>query len=122
MGAVIPYAGNFGGFMPVRIGGSALSSSRRDASVMEAARTPFRLSPGRTDVSMQSGSVGTSFGLGSRAGGSLRQSGAMGLPGDLRKPISPGGSSVMPPYLGYPFYQPPSWSASYFSGVGMPSM
>jgi hypothetical protein len=41
-----------------------------------------------------------------------------GLGGMLRMP-SPGGSSVMPPSIGYPFRQPPSLVSPSTTGTGM---
>ena len=120
-GPVIPYAGSFGGFMPYRMGGgSALSVSSRDASAMGAARSSFRLSSGSAGMSSSSGGMAQALGTGSRSTGSLSTPGAMGLSRDTRQPMRLDGSNVMPPDLGYPFYQPPIWSAGSASSGGMP--
>jgi len=123
-GPIIPYAGNFGGFMPYRMGGGSggLVFSSRNTSVIGGGRTSFRLSPGYTGMSMRSGGMGQGFGARTRAAGSLGLPGAMGPGVDNRQPMGGGGSNVMPPNFGYPFYQPPSWSAADSSGAGMSPM
>ena len=62
-GPIIPYAGNFGGFMPYRMGGrSSLSFQSRGASAMESTRTPFSLSPQTGGMSSAWGGMGRGFG------------------------------------------------------------
>jgi hypothetical protein len=123
-GSMIPYAGNFGGFMPYRMGGGTggLYFSPRNASVIGAGRAPFRLSPSSGGMPMTAGGMGQGFMAGRRAGGSLGLRGGMGFGGESRAPMDSDGSNVMPPYFGYPFYQPPEWLSSPASAAGMSSM
>ena len=98
---IVPYGGMFEGFMPGRMGGgSSLSFRSRPTAVMGASRTSFSLAP-----------MGRSMGTGSssrdRMTSPFESRGGMGLGGMSRSPI-PGGRSVMPPSIGYPFRQPPS--------------
>ena len=109
-GPIIPYAGNFGGFMPYRMGGgSSLSFQSRGASAMESTRIPFSLSPMTGGMTSMSGGMGQGFGARTRAFSSFGSQGGMGLGGGMRQVLpGAGGMSVMPPNFGYPFYQPPS--------------
>jgi hypothetical protein len=62
-GPIIPYAGNFGGFMPYRMGGgSSLSFQSRGASAMESTRTSFSLGPMTSGTTSMSGGMGQGFG------------------------------------------------------------
>jgi hypothetical protein len=120
-GPIIPYAGNFGGFMPYRMGGgSSLSFQSRGPSAMESTRTPFRLSPMPGGITSMSGGMGQGFGARTRAVSSSGSQSGMGPVGGTRQ-VMPGvgGMSVMPPNFGYPFYQPPSLLTPSASGGGM---
>jgi hypothetical protein len=121
---IIPYGGMFEGFMPSRMGGGSPFSFRsRPTAAMESARTSFSLSPLSGGMSSMSGGLG-----GSRAGtramsplgsrGTMRLGGGTGLGGMQRMP-SVGGTSVMPPSIGYPFRQPPSLVSPSTPGTGM---
>ena len=107
---IIPYAGNFGGFMPYRMGGgSSLSFSSRGTSAMGSARTSFSLSPMTGGMTSMSGGMGQGFGARSRSLSSFGLQGGMGLGDGMRQQMPGAGSmSVMPPSFAYPFYQPPS--------------
>ena len=106
-GPIIPYAGNFGGFMPYRMssgGGSGLSFSTRSSSVMDGSRTSFSLAPMSTGM-------GTGFAPRTSSFGSFSPQGQRGFEGGglMGQPMGGAGNpSVMPPNFGYPFYQPPS--------------
>ena len=64
-GPIIPYAGNFGGFMPYRMGGgSSLSFSSRGTSATGSTRTPFSLSSTTGGLTSMSGGMGRGFGDG----------------------------------------------------------
>jgi hypothetical protein len=105
-GSMIPYAGNFGGFMPYRVGGGAnLTLATRGTSMIGSSRMSFSLSP-------------MSGGMSSRVGGKMSQ----GFGGMRPRTIGGGNMNVMPPSFGYPFYQPPSLVEPLSSGAGMPSM
>jgi hypothetical protein len=112
---VIPYAGSFSGFMPIRMGSggaSGLSLSSRGTAVMQSSRTSFSLAP-------MSGGMGTGFwprtrSLGSFSTQSLRGGGLMSQPMG-----GTGNRNVMPPNFGYPFYQPPSLLSPGTSAAGM---
>jgi hypothetical protein len=118
---IIPYAGNFGGFMPYRMGGgSDLSFASRGTSTMASGRTSFSLSP--MTGAMSSMQTAPGLGLGARPGGLLPSGarGSMGLGGGMREPVPvTGRMSVMPPNFGYPFYQPPRMLAPSAAGAGM---
>jgi hypothetical protein len=109
-GPIIPYAGNFGGFMPYRMGGGgSLSFQSRGASAMESTRTPFSLSPLTGGMTSMSGGMRQGVGARTRPFSSIGSQSGMGLGGGTRQVMpSAGGMSVMPPNFGYPFYQPPS--------------
>jgi hypothetical protein len=115
---IIPYAGNFGGFMPYRMGGgSSLSFQSRGASAMESTRTPFSLAPMTGGMTSMSGGMGQGFGARTRALSTFGSQSDMGLGGGTRQVMpGAGGMSVMPPNFGYPFYQPPSLLAPSSSG------
>jgi hypothetical protein len=124
-GAIIPYAGNFGGFMPYRMGGGgSLSLSTRGTAVMGSPRTSFSLSPMSSGMSSRSGGVmSPGMATGIRSLGSFGMEGGIGSTGGMRPRIAGGGNtSVMPPSFGYPFYQPPSLLGPFSTGAGMPSM
>jgi hypothetical protein len=117
---IIPYAGNFGGFMPYRTGGgSSLSFQSRGASAMDT-RTQFGLIPMTGGMTSMSGSMGQGFGARTRVFSSFGSQSGMGLDGGKRQ-IMPGagGMSVMPPNFGYPFYQPPRFLTPSASTGGM---
>jgi hypothetical protein len=120
-GPIIPYAGNFGGFMPYRMAsGSSLSFSSRGASAMGSTRTPFSLSPMTGGMTSMSGGMGQGSGAPTRAFSSFGRQSGMGLGGGMRQQMpGAGGVSVMPPNFGYPFYQPPSLLTPSSSGGGM---
>jgi len=121
-GPIIPYAGNFGGFMPYRMGGGAsLSLSTRGTSVMGSARSSFSLSPMSGGMSWRSaGMIGQGLGTGTRSFGS---GGGIGSMEGMRPRTAGGGNiSVMPPSFDYPFYQPPSLLGPFSTGAGMSSM
>ena len=117
-GPIIPYAGNFGGFMPYRMGGgSNLSFQSRGESAMASTRASFSLSPLNGGMTSMSAGMGQGFGARTRAFSSFGSQGGIGLGGGTRQAM-PGasGMSVMPPNFGYPFYQPPSLLAPLSSG------
>jgi hypothetical protein len=115
-GSFVPYAGNFGGFMPYRVGGgTSLSFSSRGTSTMEPSRTSFSLTSMRGGMTSMSAANGQGPGSGSRSLSSFGLRGGMRLEGEMRQQM-PGGMSVMPPNFGYPFYQPPSLPAPSSSG------
>jgi hypothetical protein len=120
-GPIIPYAGNFGGFMPYRMGGSSsLSFSSRGTSVMGSARTSFSLSPMTGGMTSMSGGMGQGFGARTRAFSSFGSQTGMGMGGGPRQVMpGAGGMSVMPPNFGYPFYQPPTLLTPSASSGGM---
>jgi hypothetical protein len=109
-GPIIPYAGNFGGFMPYRMGGgSSLSFSSRGTSAIGSTRTSFSLSPMTGRMTSMPGGTGQSFGTGTRGFSFFGSQSGMGLGGGMRREMpGMGGMGVMPPSFGYPFYQPPS--------------
>lgn len=117
-GPVIPYAGNFGGFMPYRMGGGSLSFQSRGTSPMASGRTSFSLSS-------MSGGMGQGLGMGSRTFAPLGSPGAMGLGsgmglgGGMSTMSGTGRMGVMPPSFGYPFREPPSLVAPVSSAMGM---
>jgi len=115
---IIPYAGNFGGFMPYRMGGgSSLSFQSRGASAMESTRTPFSLSPMTGGMTSMSDGMGQGFGARARVFSSFGSQSGMGLGGGTRQVMPRTGEmSVMPPNFGYPFYQPPKLLAPSSSG------
>ena len=117
---IIPYAGNFGGFMPYRMaGGSSLSFSSRGTSAMGSARTSFSLSPMGRGMTSLPGGMGQGSGGGVRGFSSFGSPGGM-APGGMRQQGPGAGSmSVMPPSFGYPFYQPPSLLGPSSTGAGM---
>jgi hypothetical protein len=110
---IIPYGGMFEGFMPGRTGGgSALSFRSRPSAAMGSARTSFSLAPMSGGMTSMSGGMGRGPGARNRAmsplgGGGMGLGGGTGL-GGMSRMQGPGGTSVMPPSIGYPFRQPPS--------------
>jgi hypothetical protein len=120
-GPIIPYTGNFGGFMPYRMGGgSSLSFQSRGTSAMESTLTSFSLSPMTGGMTPKSGGMGQGLGARTRAFSSFGSQSGMGLGGGTRQ-VMPGSGSmnVMPPNFGYPFYQPPSLVGPSSPGAGM---
>ncbi len=121
---IIPYSGTFEGFMPSRMGGgSALSFQSRPTAAMGSNRTSFSLSPVSGGMTAMSSGPG-GFRAGTRAMSPLGSRGRMGLGlgtglGGMRRMPSVGGTSVMPPSIGYPFRQPPNLIAPSTSGTGM---
>jgi len=121
---IIPYSGTFEGFMPSRMGGgSALSFRSRPDAAIGSSRTSFRLRPLSGGMSAMSGGPGGFRGMG-RAISPLGSRGRMVLGGGtglgaMPRMRSAGGTSVMPPSIGYPFRQPPSLLAPSTSGTGM---
>jgi hypothetical protein len=109
-GPIIPYAGNFGGFMPYRMGGgSSLSFSSRGTSATGSTRTSFILSPMTGGMTSMSGGMGQRFGSRPASFSSFGSQSGMGLGGGMRREmLGTGSMGVMPPSFGYPFYQPPS--------------
>lgn len=121
-GPVIPYGGNFGGFMPYRMGGGGdLSFRTRGASTLGSNRVSFSLSPMSAMGSM-TGGMGSGLGGGSRPFATAGSQGSLGLGAGMstggRMATMPG-TGVMPPSFGYPFRQPPSLSAPAAVGMGM---
>jgi hypothetical protein len=115
----IPYAGNFGGFMPYRMGGgSSLSFSTRGTSTMEPSRTSFSLPSMSGGMTSMSGAIGKDSGARTRGFSSFGAQGGMGFDDRMRQQM-PSGMSVMPPSFGYPFYQPPSLLSPSSSTGGM---
>jgi hypothetical protein len=115
---VIPYGGQFGGFMPSRMGGgSTLSFRSRPDAAMGSGRTTFSLSP--LSGGMSSMNAGADrYRPGARATSRFGSRGATGL-GGMRRMPGPGSTSVMPPSIGYPFRQPPSVTSPSSSASGM---
>jgi hypothetical protein len=109
-GAVIPYTGTFGGFMPTRMAGSgSLSFQSRGSSPLAQGRTSFSLSPMSSGMMKRPGSS-------TRPLTSISPGGGMGM----GLPVSgANGRSVMPPSFGYPFRQPPSLISPASFGMGM---
>jgi hypothetical protein len=118
-GPVIPYAGNFGGFMPYRMGGGSLSFQSRGTSPMASGRTSFSLSSTSGGMSSMSGGMGQSLGMGSRTFSPLGSQGGLGLGGGMSTMSGGGRMGVMPPSFGNPFREPPSLVAPASSGMGM---
>jgi hypothetical protein len=128
-GALIPYAGSYGGFMPYRMGGgSALSFGARSPASMGSPRTSFSLTPLSRGMSSMADRPRRGFGagggfvapLGSRAGTGLT-GGEMGLGGMRASSPGSGGMGILPPRIGYPFQQPPSLvSAPSATSMSMP--
>jgi hypothetical protein len=121
---IIPYSGTFEGFMPSRMGGgSELSFRSRPTAAMGSPRPSFRLSPRSGGMSSLAGGP-AGVRVGSRSIRPLGFRGGMGLGvgtglGGMRRTPSVGGTSVMPPSIGYPFRQPPSLIAPSTSGTAM---
>jgi hypothetical protein len=115
---VIPYGGQFGGFMPGRMGGGSVLSIRSGpGAAMGSGRPTFRLSPLSGGMSSMDGrSVGGRPSI--RATSPIGSAGGMGL-GGMRRMPGPAGTSVMPPRIGYPFREPPSLLPSSASSAGM---
>ncbi len=111
---IIPYGGQFAGFMPSRMAaGGGLAFTNRSTAAIGPNRRPFALSA-------MAGSAGMNGGSSSLLAPSRRldlgSSGSMtGMSNEIR-------SSVAPPSLGYPFYQPPRFFAAPTAGAGMSSM
>jgi hypothetical protein len=120
-GPIIPYGGSMSGFMPSRMGGggTGLSFSARNSSMIGAARSPFRLSTISREMSMSSGGLGRYVGDRAGIGKSLSSS---GIGGGMNRAMDTRSESVMPPNFGYPFYQPPSLLGASTSFMGMPSI
>jgi hypothetical protein len=118
---VIPFGGNFVGFMPYRMGGnSSLSFGARSTSAMDSSRAPFSLAPMSGAMSSMSRGISQGAGTSPRGLSSFGLQGGMGLGGGMREPsVRPGGMSVMPPSFGYPFYQPPSLLSPSTLSAGM---
>jgi hypothetical protein len=120
-GPIIPYGGSMSGFMPSRMGGggTGLSFSFRNSSMIGPARSSLRLSTISREMSMPSGRSGQSFGARDGMGTSLS---TYGLGGGINRAMDMGRVSVMPPNFGYPFYQPPSLLGPSSAFMGMSSM
>jgi hypothetical protein len=115
---VIPYGNQFGGFMPGRMGGGSVLSFRSSpGAAMSSGRTTFRLAPLSGGMSSMDGGSGGSR-PGFRATSPIGFRGGIG-PGGMRRMSGPGGTSVMPPRIGYPFREPPSLLPSSTSSAGM---
>jgi hypothetical protein len=115
---VIPYGGQFSGFMPGRMGGgSTLSFRSRPDAVMGSGRTTFSLSPLSGGMSSMNGGANR-YRPGAPATSRFGSRGATGL-GGMRRMQGPGSTSVMPPSIGYPFRQPPSVTSPSSSASGM---
>ncbi len=111
-GVIIPYGGQFAGFMPARMGGGAsLSFTSRQSSAIAPARRPLTLS------SMTGGMKdGSSRLLGAGLGLEPIPPSAMGgLSGGMR-------SGVSPPSFAYPFYRPPPFFPTTTTTAGMSAM
>jgi hypothetical protein len=121
-GPIIPYGGSMSGFMPSRMGGggTGLSFSSRNRSMVGAARSSFQLSTIGREMSMPSGRSGQSFGSGRAGMGGSRS--PIGLGGGMNRAMEMGRESVMPPSFGYPFYQPGSLLGPSSAFMGMSSM
>lgn len=99
---LIPYGGAFSGFMPYRMGGGrSLAFEPRERAIMDAGRTPFRLTP---------------MPIGRGLGGGLPISSPLAVP---QNRSVRGTSSVMPPNFGSPFRPPPSLISPSTTGSGM---
>ncbi|MDB5353472.1 MAG: hypothetical protein JWN86_4719 [Planctomycetota bacterium] len=111
-GTVIPYAGNFGGFMPYRMsgGGGDLSFRSRGTPPTNSARSSFALSSMSAGSSSMAGGMGTGFGA---------RASMISPPGTMAPRGRGIGMGVMPPNLGYPFRQPPSLLSPASAGMGM---
>jgi len=120
-GTMIPYAGNFGGFMPYRMGGgNSLSFSSRASSAMGSAPAFSRSSPMPGGMSSMSGAIGQGAGARTRSFSSFGLQGGTGIGDGMRQQMPAADSmSVMPPSFGYPFYQPPSLLTPSSSSGGM---
>jgi hypothetical protein len=102
-GSFIPYAGNYGGFMPYRMGGSSsLAFQSRGNSPMGSTRTSFSLSPMTGGMSLSSQ---MNAGAGTRIGTTMQSTSVR--------------MGVMPLNFGYPFRQPPSLTFPSAPGTGM---
>jgi hypothetical protein len=118
-GSFIPYAGNFGGFVPSRMGGGvSLSFSARESATMGFPIGRATLFPMSSAMTPMPGSIGGRIGTGGRAPSAFGMQGGMGLGGGTRQQM-PGAGRVIPPSFGYPFYQPPSLLSSPPSSTGM---
>jgi hypothetical protein len=121
---VIPYGGGFAGFMPSRmVGGSTLSFRSRQTASMGSTQSSFSLSSLSGEMFPMSGGLGgsrpgarTMSPRGSRS--TMGLGGGTGLGGTQRM-RGAGGTSVMPPSIGYPFRQPPSLIPTPTAGTGM---
>jgi hypothetical protein len=120
-GAIIPYAGSFGGFMPYSLGGGrSLSLGSRESSAIGSNRTSFSLSPMAGRMSSMSGGGIRGLGPRSRSFPELGTLGSIGQEGGMRrKTTGIEGQNVMPPSFGYPFYQPPRLTTTSDSRPGM---
>jgi hypothetical protein len=120
-GQIIPYGGSLRGFMPSRMsgGGTGLSFSSRNSSMIGTARSSFRLSSMSGEMSSSFGAMGRNFG--SRALMSASPS-SSGLGGGMNRAMDSVRESVTPPNFGYPFYQPPYLLGTSPVFAGMPSM
>jgi hypothetical protein len=116
---IIPYAGQFGGFMSYRMGGSgSLTFQSRGASAMESNRSSFNLSP-RSGMSSMSGGMGAGLGVPSNTVSAFGSPGGIGSGGGMSSMSGSRGMGVMPPSFGYPFRQPPSLLSPSSSSLGM---
>src|SRR5262249_24124796 len=114
--------GSLSGFMPSRMGGggTGLSFSARNSSMIGSARSSFRLSSMSSEISMPSqGRFGQRFGGGDGMGASPSTT---GLFGGMNRTIEAVRDGVMPPSLGYPFYQPAGLLGPSSPFMGMSSM
>jgi hypothetical protein len=118
-GPVIPYSGQFGGFMPYRMGGGSLAFQSRGTSPMTSVRTSFSLSSMSGGMSATSGGMGQGLGMGSRGFSPFGSTGVTGLGGGMSTMSGPARMGVMPPSFGYPFREPPSLVAPAAAGMGM---
>jgi hypothetical protein len=120
-GPIIPYGGSMSGFMPSRMGGggTGLSFSSRNSSMVGASRSAFRLSSMNREMAIPSGGFGQNIGGRTGIGASLSK---YGFGSGMNRTMDTGRESVMPPSFGYPFYQPPSPLGPSSAFMGMSSM
>ncbi len=111
---IIPYGGQFAGFMPSRMAaGGGLAFTNRGTSAIGPNRRPFALSAIAGSAGMTAGARSL---LAPSRGLDLGSSGSMtGMSNGIR-------SSVAPPSFAYPFYQPPPLFGTAGAGAGMSSM
>jgi hypothetical protein len=114
-GPIIPYAGSFGGFMPYRMGSGTggLSFSSRNLPVMGSQRASLSLAPMGLGMTSMRPDMGGFLGAGLRPRSFLGLgTGTVPGGGPREQMPFPRSMGVMPPSLGYPFYQPPSLAPS----------